>query len=57
MPLAENAKAGEDPPRRLTQKEVEMLGKLFFLPLILMIFEVKVKVVWIVRKPIVRKKR
>ena len=34
-----------------------MLRNLFFLPLILVIFEVKVKIIRIIRKPIVRKKR
>ena len=57
MSSSENVVAGEDCPRRLHQEEVEMLRNLFFLPLILVIFEVKVKIIRIIRKPIVRKKR
>ena len=33
------------------------MRKLFFLSLILVVFDVKVKIIWIIRKPIVRKKR
>jgi hypothetical protein len=53
-PRSENRKAGEDWPRQLTRRRNEVHTISIFLPLIVVILEVKVK---IIRKPILRKKR
>jgi hypothetical protein len=53
-PWSQNRKAGEDGPRRLTRRKHEMRIVSIFLPLIVVILEVKVK---IIRKSIIRKTR
>ena len=50
----QNGKAGGEGPRRPTRRRIEMVRVLIFLPLIVVIIEVKVK---IIRKPIIRKTR
>jgi hypothetical protein len=53
-PQPQNGKTGGERPRRPTRRRNEMRYISIFLPLILVILEVKVK---IVRKPIIRKTR
>jgi hypothetical protein len=50
----QNRKTGEDQPRRFTRRRKEMPKVSIFLPLIIVILEVKVK---IIRKIVVRKTR
>ena len=53
-PGPQNRKAGGDRPRRLTRRRNEVPNISIFLPLIIVILKVKVK---IIRKSILRKRR
>jgi hypothetical protein len=59
-PGLQNGKAGGEQSRRLTRRRIESMRYLIFLPLIVVILEVKVKIIrcrLVFRKPTIRKAR